>query len=203
MINMKRIENEFENIKTIIFTKESYYQKKSDELGLEWTTDYPYIYRIIIYYSTNEYETPFIFGFYDYAFTKYNSTFYCYMNADLLFTSDLYRNMMELKKLMDENVLNKRVLGVGRRMNQNITINDSIFILHPDKADEEIIELNKTASLFYVSALDYFLITRETYDWNDIPSFVIGRVRYDNYLLEYAIKSGVIDTLDLTETCII
>lgn len=87
-------------------------------------------------------------------------------------------------------------------MNQNITLNNSVFILHPDKADEEIIELNKTANLFLVSALDYFLVTRYTYNWSDIPPFVIGRVRYDNYLLEYAIKSEVIDTLDLTETCI-
>lgn len=31
------------------------------------------------------------------------------MNADLLFTSDLYRNMMELSKLMNENILNRRV----------------------------------------------------------------------------------------------
>lgn len=48
MINMKRIENEYGNVKTIIFTKELYYQKKSNELGLEWTTDYPYIYIYII-----------------------------------------------------------------------------------------------------------------------------------------------------------
>lgn len=42
MINMKRLEDKYKNIKTIIFTKETYYQDKSDEFGLEWTTDYEY-----------------------------------------------------------------------------------------------------------------------------------------------------------------
>jgi hypothetical protein len=48
-------------------------------------------------------------------------------------------------------------------------------------------------------ALDYFLVTRHSFQWSThVPPFVIGRVLYDNWLVDYAVHH--MDTIDATRT---
>lgn len=48
-------------------------------------------------------------------------------------------------------------------------------------------------------ALDYFVYSRGAMDWATVPGLVIGRVGYDNWLVDYATHLGL-DTLDASHT---
>jgi hypothetical protein len=49
------------------------------------------------------------------------------------------------------------------------------------------------------AAQDYFIVTRDAYQWSThVPPFVVGRVAYDNWLLDYAIHH--FDSIDVTAT---
>ena len=46
--------------------------------------------------------------------------------------------------------------------------------------------LSTHGKIFQADALDYFIYSRGTRNWNIIPKFVIGRKSYDNWLVDNA-----------------
>lgn len=61
-------------------------------------------------------------------------------------------------------------------------------------------QMQKRGKLFTTNAQDYFIITPGTFDWNNIPDFVIGRPGYDNWLVDYAFHNETISLIDATAT---
>ena len=45
---------------------------------------------------------------------------------------------------------------------------------------------------------DFFFFTKDTFDWEHIPDFVVGRVGWDSWLTQWALDHGV-DVIDTTQ----
>ena len=45
---------------------------------------------------------------------------------------------------------------------------------------------------------DFFFFTKDTFDWENIPDFVVGRVGWDSWLTQWALDHGV-DVIDTTQ----
>jgi hypothetical protein len=67
---------------------------------------------------------------------------------------------------------------------------------------QELVDSLVASSVSYVSeALDYFIFSRKLWDYNEMPLFTIGRIGFDNWLLNWAIeRRGMINVIDISAT---
>ena len=125
------------------------------------------------------------------AQNKFNTTFYCYANGDILFD----RNLTDTIRFLETSLRGRRLdklLVVGRRMNWSMK-NTNLAEL------SEVGHYAKSSTLFRTDAQDYFLTTRDGYPWRSIPDFVVGRAGYDNWILATALVKHIL-VLDVTAT---
>ena len=92
-------------------------------------------------------------------------------------------------------VLN-RTMVIGRRWNviwRNLT---SLYL------PEHVTEIAGTHGSLHVKwALDYFIIARNEFPWNQLPDVVIARPGYDNYLVMLAVRENV-SVVDTSNTLV-
>ena len=120
----------------------------------------------------------------------FDTSFYGYVNSDILFNkglTDTIHGLLRLKK----NLTN--LLVVGQRRNWKIKWQQNVTEL------EEIGEAAKSSPMFWACAEDYFISTHNGYPWSSIPDFVVGRNGYDNWMVVTAIKSRI-PVVDITKT---
>ena len=123
---------------------------------------------------------------------EFDTPFYCYANGDILFDRNLTDTVRFLQSSAYGGYIDK-LLVVGRRRNWSI---DKGLIL---RDLSQVGHYAKNSSLFIPDAQDYFLTTRNGYPWTTIPDFVVGRVRYDNWLVATALIEKI-PVVDATET---
>ena len=111
------------------------------------------------------------------AYKKFDSTFYGYVNADILFNKgiiDTLRTIRSSRFFKGK----KRILISGRRVDLELEKLGVKEISTP----QEVEDLVHKGSLSYGYAEDFF-ITTATYPWEFIPDLVIGRPKYDNFFV--------------------
>lgn len=108
-----------------------------------------------------------------------------YANADIMFDENLIKTLQSIKNWTIQN--KKSLLIVGQRLN---------FLLKGRLNIHDIKTLN--AQIFQNDAQDFFITTRNFFDWSLIPDFVIGRPAYDNALVDWAYHKNSL--MDVTET---
>jgi len=141
--------------------------------------------------ETNEHGSPKIRSLFQQVETKCPPEvfFVGYANADILFDSSLIKTLEKIKSLLvNVNASLNEILIVGRRSNHEL-FNNRL-------KSSEI--KNVPSNLFQDDAQDYFITTRNFFDWNSIPDYVIGRRAYDNALVDWAYHHKTL--LDATET---
>lgn len=122
---------------------------------------------------------------------RFNSTLYCFANGDILFTTDLVESLRAILTTYFKN--SPPLLVVGRRTNvDEVTEEETKTLEGVDKTGK------KRGKLFVADAEDYF-ITDKKFPWADIPSLVVGRRAYDNYLVQNSIRNNY-TVVDITET---
>lgn len=122
---------------------------------------------------------------------SYNSTFYMYANGDMLFDHSLIETV---EAIIPSTGMYKRILLVGKRLNYIMNGKEHIENL------EELKRKSRNATYFTEWAMDYFITTRDGFNWKgDVPDFVVGRIRYDNWILSHALTTGVV-AIDTTKT---
>lgn len=114
-----------------------------------------------------------------------NIFFVGYANADILFDYSLVNTLNILRAWA--NHTNNSVLIVGRRWNHDLSSRLTV-----DQVE------NASSDQFATFAQDYFISTRNFYDWNTIPDYVIGRPAYDNSLVDWAFHKNAL--MDVSET---
>lgn len=130
-------------------------------------------------------------------------SFIGYANADIMFDSTLLRTLETIRRAIGNTTkasmktgkaIADKVLIVGRRTNveriwnlENQTSNHSTAnaFFNRSTADTFVKELNASGNLFRTDAQDYFFFTPQTFYWDEIPNFVVGRPGYDNWLVDY------------------
>jgi len=72
------------------------------------------------------------------------------------------------------------ILVIGKRTNVDF------FSYSKLDSDESAIKLSRHGTIFQADALDYFIYSRGIRNWTIAPKFVIGRLAYDNWLVDDA-----------------
>ena len=179
-------------INSVVFTTSVAWTKFASSLGIDTVRDF----------ASNRYGTPYLRNMYRRSMEKHDSFFYSYVNADILFTQDLVTSLCSLRSSMEskKRLANRRVLIVGRRMNYPLQMSDKINTTTSDEYEKFADRLQQKSELFSRVAQDYFVVTKETFDWRGMPQYVIGRLAFDNCLLSQAVLDKDIDTIDATQT---
>lgn len=163
--------------------------------------------RVVEDFGTNPYGTPFLHSLFQRLETDFSqmSTFIGYMNADIIFDSNLVLTLRAIKEARDRMELKRRILLVGRRI--NVEMASSFSDDHPDSfnnstdIDSYVSRLKSRGRLFGTNAEDFFIVTPGTFVWKEVPEFVIGRPGYDNWLVDYVYhKANSSDLIDVTTT---
>lgn len=85
----------------------------------------------------------------------------------------------------------------SRRYNYKTKAKD---VITPDNIEETLERMKKKAKIFIPLAVDIFIITPFTWNWNIFPPLVIGRPFYDGFLLDYSYHHEEIATVEITNT---
>ena len=91
---------------------------------------------------------------------------------------------------------------IGQRYNvdmDTMTVANGRVITDAASADALFHTLLQSAKAFQPDAEDYFITRRGTFPWESIPALVVGRVAYDNWIVDWAVHHEV-DTIDLSQT---
>ena len=114
---------------------------------------------------------------------KYNALFYAFANGDILFDNGLVDT---LESILFHNAEHERIYITGNRLNTNME-----RIMRPLFTTEDVgtWAQSKTEKRIQYSAQDYFVISKNSFDWSLYPDLVIGRPGVDNYLTYVALKS--------------
>lgn len=134
----------------------------------------------------NEYGTPLVSSMFKLAQERASYNLMCFVNADIILLSDFLPAVKRIQKYP--------FLIVGQRwdleLNEPINFNDSRWELQVKTS------IAKYGKLHEVRGMDYFVFPRGQYD--DIPSFAIGRPAWDNWMV-YQARSRKFAVIDATK----
>ncbi len=183
-------------VRGIIFTDSDFWRRKASSYGI-----------IVLNTTGNIYGTPLLKHMYRTAMKKSVSRFYCYLNGDILMASDFLNTLDSLDIAMQRGIIKSRVLAVGKRYNYDLKYSDALppptAAQHAEVLEQyEVLHTTMASSAvpFRSDAQDYFVVSADAFDWREMPSFVIGRLGYDNCLVNMALLDVEMDLVDITRT---
>ncbi|KAK8816903.1 hypothetical protein WA577_002697 [Blastocystis sp. JDR] len=179
--------NSLPDVKAVVFTTDSFWLRYCKKNGLECSD----------VYETNYAGTPYFKSLIHRMEEMHSCYFYGYVNGDIVFHSNITAVLKGVISLIREKKLKERVLVTGRRTNI-FDYNMRFISSNVEENDRNIERAATKGVLFREDALDYFIFTKTTYYWNQIPNLVIGRPLYDNYLLHIISKNRFTDLVDAT-----
>jgi len=153
-------------------------------------------------FRTNSHGTPVLKSMYLHIENATAAPFYGYVNADIIFTDALLKALRAVQRGIHEGVLHRRVLVVGKRTNFEMPFPltmSSPMVLNRSSGPSVIDKMAARGKVFQPDAEDFFFVHRNSLDWSQIADFVIGRVAYDNWLVDHAFHQGL-DRVDVTNT---
>ena len=125
------------------------------------------------------------------AISNLNSRFYMYTNGDILYDRSLINTVTYIKQLLEFKLLRNKILIVGRRHNKVLT--------EYVKREEDVEKLVSTSNLFIKDAQDYFIVTKDSINWETFPEYLVGRRGYDNAMVDFAFRNEF-ELIDATNT---
>lgn len=123
----------------------------------------------------NEYGTPLVRDLFAESQVMASNNLLCYINADIILTSDFLPVVQRVRK-------RRRFLVVGQRWDVDL---DKPWDF--DKPDWEVLLrscVGENGELHPATGIDYFMFPKGL--WGDIPPFVVGRPVWDNWLVYWA-----------------
>lgn len=137
--------------------------------------------------ARNEYGTPLLNNLFEQAQRIAPHNVLCYVNADIILMSDFMRAVEQVVQRK------KHFLMVGQRWDMDI---QTPLEFGPAWEDQLHFEVRSHGTLHNVQGIDYFLFSRGLF--GHIPSFLIGRTAWDNWLLYRACERGA-PLIDVTQ----
>ena len=132
-----------------------------------------------------------------------------YTNSDILYTSDLRDTISRVASFFDTAKATAPALRgfmiVGQRINIDFAASWSLAepgcgAAPPDAKgqcpgrplwSDALLRIAKTGAPFQNNAEDYFVVSRELFNWDDIPDFVVGGVAFDNWITNRAVRMAM------------
>jgi hypothetical protein len=189
LMALKLLEPEVE---LTVFTDSERTKKLCDELSVTCSGRF----------ETNSHGTPYLKSMFRSIERSTQAPMYGFFNADILFDDSLLQSVRALLSAIEAKKLKPHVLMIGRRTNFDMPIPFSRLSPWAINTVADLSVVKRMASrgrLFQTDAQDYFFVTRGTFNWDKMPNFVIGRVAYDNWIVDHAYHIHV-DRVDATST---
>lgn len=164
-------------------------QKIEDNTLHAWSKMNKVTFEVIANAKTNKHGVPILGDMYTKMFQKCpDAQTYTYVNGDIMGTTDFVETIEAVQSIGD-------FLMVGKRTN----------VQWSEKHDAKHTNFNfdthfKRGALFRSDAQDYFTVTKNAIDWNQIPPFVIGRAAYDNWLVDHIYHNPKVALIDASKT---
>ena len=130
--------------------------------------------------ARNEYGTPLLNSIFARAAQAASNSLLCYVNADIILLNDFPETVRRIK--LDNFVM------AGQRWNLDIT--ELLDFERPDWEGDLRRKVTDSGELFDVSAIDYFVFSRES-GLAALPPFAIGRPGWDNWFIYNARTRGI------------
>ena len=170
-------------VNLILFSSDSYWSTVAKSFG--WDVIKPLI-------ENNDTKPPVLKDMFHLAKTRYNTNWYGYVNADILFTSEIILNLETLTRKY--NTSNTKIMLTGRRTNvDNLTKLDPL-------SDMDITNRAKQFGHLYKEDAEDFFIATSSFQWQSILPVVVGRPGYDNWLVGEARCQLNTTVIDVTKT---
>jgi hypothetical protein len=119
-----------------------------------------------------EYGTPLVNSAFSAAARAARHRLLCYVNGDIMFTDELTRAAASIRK--------RKFLMVGRRW--NVDIGEPWNFFDPEWREKLIKLARGSGTVVDDCWIDYFVFPRDS-ELTKLPSFAVGRPRWDNYFL--------------------
>lgn len=157
----------------ILFGDEEGTAEIASELGIRHIPDV----------ERNEYGTPLVSSMFSIAQDTASHEVMCYVNADIILTSDFPKVVHRIKKCP--------FLLVGQRW--DVDLKEPVDFSSPDWEERLRAYVAEVGKLHKPYGIDYFIFPRGQY--HDIPPFAIGRPGWDNWMIHQAcsLQTPVID----------
>lgn len=180
-------------VEPIVFSKDKQILDLCEKIGVQCVTEF----------ALNRHGTPFLKSMFQWVEDHSRAALFGYCNGDILFNSGLVHSARAVLEAIEDHRVHRRVLIIGRRTNFQMPFplaEDSKWMIRGrDSVDKTVRDMAVRGRLFQLDAEDFFFITKGTFDWAKMPDFVIGRVAYDNWLVDHAFHDGI-DRVDVTAT---
>jgi hypothetical protein len=167
-----------EGVQVILFGNDAGVAEVAREAGVEHVPDI----------ERTEYGTPLVNSAFSLAARMARNPLLCYANADIMFTDDLLRAAASVRR--------RKFLMVGHRW--NVDIIEPWDFSDPRWRKKLVALAHYHGSLSRDDWIDYFVFPRDC-KLTVLPPFVVGRPRWDNYLLFRCRQLGypLIDATDV------
>ena len=136
--------------------------------------------------AVNEFGTPLLDSAFSIARQKAKFDMLMYVNADIIFLSDLAKAFSHLPQTS--------FLAIGRRTDLDVTAEIDFKGSDWENKLREMVRLN--GKLHSYAGIDYFIFNRDSFD--SLPPFAVGRVGWDNWTVRESRRTNRF-TIDATE----
>ena len=115
------------------------------------------------------------------------SVFFGYANSDIVFTSrllDILKYFSKYSWTDSKNADDKKVMLFGNR--HDVFVEDLNPFTSP-VSEKSVKESKVTLKKGNIFAMDYFIMTHDTFPFENLPDFVVGKAGWDSYMLIMAL----------------
>ena len=160
-------------VKFIVFTQ-------SQQTKEFITNDYPHI-SVLHTPLRGNFSAPMLKDIFIMAMETKQSFFYMFANADNLYDSSLIMTLSAVRRAWLSGYIRQKLIIYGQRNN---------MVVYEEILDEmEFSRYFIQSSPFTDFAQDYFIVTKDSIEWDLYPEVLVGRIAYDNYLVDFSVRS--------------
>ena len=137
----------------------------------------------------SNFTSPMLKDLFRMAMNSNQSFFFMFANADNIYDSSLLNSLLAIRRAWTAGLVRQKLIVFGQR--NNIVVNEAVY-------NEDIfLEYFKRSVPFKDIAQDYFIVTRDSIEWDQYPEVLVGRRAYDNMLIDISVRNEL-ETIDGT-----
>ena len=122
-----------------------------------------------------------------------------YTNGDILFTPSLVKTVCAVKQWATRRNKAQPFMVVGRRFNHVVhSAGEGSEEEDAGSADVEASVESMRGKQWQEDAIDYFVVSKNIWDWSGIPEMVVGGTAFDNWVLQHALTTAGVIVVDAT-----
>ena len=137
----------------------------------------------------NNFTSPLLKDLFRMAMSTKDSFFFMFANADNMYDSSLLNTLSAVRRAWAVGLMRQKLIMFGQR--NNVIVNEAVL-------NEDIfLDYFKLSVQFNDIAQDYFIVTRDSIEWDLYPEVLVGRRAYDNMLVDVSVRNEL-EAIDAT-----